>query len=129
MELDHINIKAPRALIEDEKRFFCEVLGLREGPRPNFPFHGYWLYSGDTALVHLSDGKHHVATSDESYFDHVAFRSTGLREWIRSLEQKGIAYSARYLSDIGLTQVFVRTPSNTRVEVDFKNEKLQDAGD
>ena len=43
MKLHHVNIKAPKELLEREKDFFCEVLGLQEGNRPDFSSSGYWL--------------------------------------------------------------------------------------
>src|SRR5689334_18058758 len=49
--LDHAAIKTDR--LEETRRFFEEVLGLRVGPRPDFDFPGYWLYAGDRDVVHL----------------------------------------------------------------------------
>ena len=54
MQLDHINIRAPRDLIEQVKDFYGELLGMVEGPRPDFDSEGYWLYAGEKALIHLS---------------------------------------------------------------------------
>jgi len=54
MQIDHINIKAPPALLEEVRDFYCEVLGLQEGARPEFASKGYWLYSAAGPIVHLS---------------------------------------------------------------------------
>ena len=51
MQLDHINIKAPEALLEEVRDFYCAVLGLQEGARPNFSSPGYWLYAGVRAFT------------------------------------------------------------------------------
>lgn len=44
MQLEHINIKAPQALLEEVRDFYCTVPGLREGFRPHFSGKGHWLY-------------------------------------------------------------------------------------
>jgi len=124
MKLDHVNIRAPRALLEREKHFFCEVLGLAEGPRPGFAGHGYWLYAGDEAIVHLSERGDAVDDDAQGYFDHVAFRSSGLQDLLRVLDHREIEYDMSFLDDRRMTQVFFRAPSNTRIEVNFVDEKL-----
>lgn len=124
MKLHHINIKAPRDLLGQEKRFFCEVLGLREGSRPNFSSKGYWLYAEETAIVHLSESDKHFKAEKQGFIDHVAFQSTGLKKLVRVLEQKKITYSSVYLPDINMTQIFFRTPTCTRIEVNFENETI-----
>jgi hypothetical protein len=124
MKLDHINIKAPRELLEREKRFLCEVLDLEAGPRPGFGSFGYWLYAAGEALVHLSERADSLDDASQGYFDHVAFRSAGLRELVDKLQSHGIKHATAYLEDRDMTQVFFRSPSNTRIEVNFGGEKL-----
>ena len=36
--------------LEVTKQFYCDLLGLEVGPRPNFQFPGWWLYAGDTPV-------------------------------------------------------------------------------
>ena len=124
MKLDHVNIRAPRELLEREKRFFCEVLGLSEGPRPGFSSFGYWLYADDDAVVHLSASEDRLEDDGQGYFDHVAFRSSGLQDLIRALEHAEIRHEVTFLEDRNMTQVFFRAPSNTRIEVNFIGEKV-----
>ena len=111
-------------MLEAEKRFFCEILELREGPRPGFGSFGYWLYADDEALVHLSERGDSVEDDGQGYFDHVAFRSRGLPRLLETLENRGIDYKTAYLEDRDMTQVFLRAPSNTRIEVNFIGEKV-----
>lgn len=124
MKLDHINIKAPRELLEHEKRFLCELLDLEAGPRPGFASFGYWLYAGGEAIVHLSERADSLDDDSQGYFDHVAFRSNGLRELLGKLDRHSIEHATTYLEDRDMTQVFFRSPSNTRIEVNFDGEKL-----
>jgi len=121
MKLDHINIRAPRALLEQEKRFFCEQLGLREGERPAFGSHGYWLYADDAAVVHLSEGEARVAGT--GHFDHAAFRSTGLRKLVETLDRHGTEYRVARVPELDLTQVFVDSPAKVRIEINFAGER------
>ena len=40
--------------LEKTRHFYCEVLGMRTGPRPPFDFEGLWIYVGDVAVVHVA---------------------------------------------------------------------------
>ena len=123
MNLHHINIKAPATLMEEEKRFFCDLLGLREGDRPDFSSKGHWLYSGDQAIVHLSLSEQHFSNEREGYFDHVAFQTSELADLLQRLDTAGIKYSSNYVSQLGMTQVFLKSPSATGIEVNCLDEK------
>jgi catechol 2,3-dioxygenase-like lactoylglutathione lyase family enzyme len=124
MQLHHINIKAPADLLAEEKNFFRDILGLSEGPRPAFTNPGYWLYYADQPIVHLSQGEHYIGREHGSYFDHVAFQTTGLGDFLRRLEKAGIEYSTSYIDATATTQVFINSPTGTRIEVSFADETL-----
>ena len=49
--LDHITVNV--AELDASRRFYVDVLGLREGERPPFDSPGAWLYAGDRPIVHL----------------------------------------------------------------------------
>jgi len=117
LNLHHINIKAPAALMEAEKQFFCEVLGLQEGHRPDFASQGYWLYCADQPIVHLSLSERHAGNEREGYLDHVAFQTTDLRDLLQRLDKAGIEYSTSHVSQLGMTQIFLRSPTATGIEV------------
>ena len=124
MQLHHINIKAPRELLEQEKDFFCDVLGLQLGARPNFSSKGFWLYEGSRAIVHLSESESHFSNKKQGYFDHVAFQTTNLEKFIQILKSRKIDYSIVYLAEIEMTQIFFKAPSGTGIEVNFQNERI-----
>lgn len=117
MKLDHINIKAPCVLLEQEKDFFCEVLGLSVGNRPDFSSQGYWLYSGAEAIVHLSVSDSHCHNEKQGFFDHVAFQADDLSGLTQALEARGVKYSTAVVAETKTTQVFFRSPTQTRIEV------------
>ena len=54
MQLDHFTIVSPD--IERLRRFFVDVAGLVDGPRPAFGIAGHWLYLGQQAVLHLIEG-------------------------------------------------------------------------
>lgn len=124
MQLHHINIKAPPALLDAEKYFFLDILGLCEGPRPAFTNPGYWLYSGDQPIVHLSVSEQHFASERQGYFDHVAFQSSGLPAFLHRLASAGLDYATSYIDTTATTQVFIHSPTGTRIEIGFANETV-----
>ncbi len=123
MNLNHINISGPRKLLEKEKEFFCNVLGLREGYRPDFSSNGYWLYGNEKAIVHLAESEKHYKNEKQGYLDHVAFQSSGLKQLIQNLIKHDIKHKVIYLSEINISQVFFKSPSGIGIEVSFENEK------
>ncbi|TMH17514.1 MAG: glyoxalase, partial [Betaproteobacteria bacterium] len=47
MEIKRIDHYSIRTLdVEASRKFYTEILGLTVGPRPAFPFPGFWLYNG-----------------------------------------------------------------------------------
>ncbi len=124
MQLHHINIKGPQKLLDREKEFFCEVLGLREGDRPSFSSRGYWLYADNKAIVHLSESESHFDNEKQGFFDHVAFQTSNLVKFIQILKARKIDHSIVYLAEIEMTQVFCNAPSGTGIEVNFLDERI-----
>jgi len=120
------------------ERFYCGLLGLAVGPRPEFPFPGLWLYAGDpsvwaNACVHIigidandPEGlKQYLGDKDVTSLqgtgaiDHVAFFATGLAETLARLKEKGIDARERTVPGLGLHQVFVDDPNGVVVELNF----------
>ena len=124
MKIDHINISAPKEVLDRDKDFLCEIFPLKEGFRPNLSHHGYWLYFGDNALFHLSQSDNHHANEKPGYLDHVAFQLGGLAQFVEKLDALDVPYDVKQQSQISITQVFLALPSGLKIEVTFKNETL-----
>jgi len=119
--LHHINLRGSPTQIRQMREFYCNVLGLREGPRPPFQSSGAWLYAGQFPLVHLVEdlSAPHGASRDAPAVDHVAFVCQGLDELRQRLETQGVAYSISHIPMTGEVQVNVRDPSGMKVELAF----------
>jgi len=122
MKLDHINISAPMELLESVKEFYCEVLGLQDGFRPEFPKGGFWLYAEDRPIVHLYESDAHFRNQKQGYLDHVAFRARGLSVIVNRLDLLGIDYRSSHIPEIPMTQLFMKDPAGTGVEINFPDE-------
>lgn len=129
--LQHFLIQT--ADLEKTKDWYVDVLGMRVGPHPDFKFPVYWLYLGDTDVLHLTAGGANVsqnrlkylgqqstATSGSGVVDHVAFRATGLTDMIAHLERKGIDFRERRVNDQGLYQLFLVDPNGVKIELNFE---------
>lgn len=122
MQIDHINIRASEPLLGRVKAFYRDVLGLEEGFRPAFASRGYWLYSADRPIVHLSEGGQDIPGRSPAHLDHVAFRSAGLSAFTARLRDAGIDYRSNYIPELGITQLFFSDPAGTALEVSFPGE-------
>jgi catechol 2,3-dioxygenase-like lactoylglutathione lyase family enzyme len=131
-KLDHFTLRTPH--MEATRRFFEEVAGLQAGPRPAFKFPGYWLYAGDTPLIHMAPhdpldqqltaylGDRHVS-DDTGVVDHIALRCRDLPSFEARLYLLRQAYRARTVPACHEHQVFVKAPGNLTVEFIFNSEE------
>ena len=126
MKLDHINISSPYELLVETKDFYCNVLGLVEGYRPEFQKRGFWLYAGDQALIHLFESESHTATDNRGYLDHVAFSHKDIDAFVQALRSSKVIFNTSYISSLNLTQVFLYDPAGIKLEVNFYDEKLNE---
>jgi catechol 2,3-dioxygenase-like lactoylglutathione lyase family enzyme len=122
--IHHFTIRCAPAALDDVRDFYCEVLGMRIGPRPDFPFSGYWLYAGDTAVVHLAaivDGAWPREPGPPGPgFDHVSLRARGLDRTRRWLHERAIAFEELPVPRWPLQQIFLRDPTGSKIELTFE---------
>jgi catechol 2,3-dioxygenase-like lactoylglutathione lyase family enzyme len=125
--LEHITIRS--AQLQRTRDFYVDLIGLREGPRPDFPFRGHWLYLGDVPVVHLVEaadkgsawgGEPGAAVGDTGPFDHVAFRGDDFAATSAKLKAAGVATRERVVPGGALSQIFVRDPDGVLVELNFR---------
>lgn len=135
MPLSHIeHFLIQTADLDATRDWYVRVLGMREGPHPDFKFPVVWLYLGDVDVVHLTTGGKNVSENRKRYLgqqseevygsgavDHIAFRATGLRTMLEHLQREGVDFKQRQVDDQGLYQLFMLDPNGVKIELNFAN--------
>lgn len=116
--LHHFSLTAPATVLDDLVAFYGDLLGLVPGPRPDFGINGYWLYAGGQPILHLLEDDNRPE-GRTGYFDHVALACDDLPGVVQRLEGAGIEYGRMEITDLGQTQLFLRDPAGTTVELNF----------
>ena len=111
--LEHYTIRS--ADMEATRDFYSKAIGLRVGKRPPLAFPGYWLYCGETPVVHLvplADPKAirgmvnvpaaNGAKPGGGAVDHVAFRAENAPAMRRRLQSNNIPFEERVQPGSGL---------------------------
>ena len=119
--------------------WYTDVLGMEEGPHPDFKIPVSWLYIGGEAVLHVTVGGEAVSENRKKYLgqnstaikgsgvvDHVAFRATGLREMMAHLDAKGVVYTKRQADDQEVFQLFLMDPNEVKVELNYAAEEAND---
>jgi catechol 2,3-dioxygenase-like lactoylglutathione lyase family enzyme len=123
MSLNHFTIRT--ADLEKTRDFYVDALGLNVGARPDLPFPGYWLYCGDTAVVHLvppTDAIGGGPSEDTGHFDHVAFVAEDFPGVKDRLKQHGVKFEERYIASARIRQLFFPDLNNVMIELNFPNQ-------
>lgn len=131
--LDHYTLRVAPSELQGLRSFYVDVLGLPEGPRPDFDFPGHWLYAGAQAAVHLAGnqpaGEPPVrADLPTGRFNHVALRASGLASTRGRLRALGIEWQEASVPGMPLHQVFLRDPAGVQIELSFDAAELTEAG-
>jgi catechol 2,3-dioxygenase-like lactoylglutathione lyase family enzyme len=128
--LEHFLIQAED--LAATRDWYVTVLGMRDGPHPDFGFPVHWLYIGERDVLHLTQGgatvsenrkrylgQQSTATEGTGVIDHVAFRAMGLADTIAHLTRLGVSFKERQVDDQGLYQLFLFDPNGVKVELNF----------
>ncbi|TAN07455.1 MAG: diguanylate cyclase [Rhodanobacteraceae bacterium] len=118
----HVNLRANADTIEHLRRFYVDIVGLREGPRPVFRSgsRGYWLYASERDVLHLT-----VARADGSnaqppgVFNHLAFDCSDLGATRARLDAAGVVYEVDVVDELHQTQLFLTDPAGIGIELTF----------
>ncbi len=118
-QLEHFTIRCKS--LETTRDFYRDYIGLEVGPRPNFPFKGYWLYLGGVPVVHLVEetdagaGRHTTGG-----LDHIAFRGSELEATVAKLKRGDIKFREASVPDFRLHQIFLHDPDGIQIELNFR---------
>ena len=128
--IDHYLIQT--ADMAASRDWYVRVLGMTEGPHPDFKFPVCWLYVSGKDVLHLAEGGKSVsenrlkylgqesqATSGSGVIDHIAYRATGLKETIEHLNAEGVEYTKRKVEAEASFQLFLKGPDGVKIELNF----------
>jgi catechol 2,3-dioxygenase-like lactoylglutathione lyase family enzyme len=115
--IDHYTIRTDD--LAATRRFYCDLLGLHEGWRPNFDFPGAWLYVGDQPVVHVIEVED-CPREGTGGVDHLAFKADGdLKALAGKLKAAGFDVATRDVPGTPVRQLFCNDPSGVKVELNF----------
>lgn len=117
LAFDHVNVVT--ANLNAMVAWYEDILQMKSGKRPPFPFPGAWLYLGDTAIVHLV-GADVEQQAIEPKIEHFAISAQGLDEFLAHLESRGEKVRVGKVPDFGITQVNIWDPDGNHIHIDFK---------
>ena len=113
--LDHVQITVPPELEDASKRFYREMLGLREIDKPEKlrPRGGAWYQLGN-AQLHLAIDP---GASGAGSRRHVCLAVDDLKAARAALKAQGLDIIDEPVQADGLARFFVRDPAGNRVEI------------
>lgn len=129
--LDHYSVRTSD--VEKTRLFYENVVGLRTGPRPDFPFPGAWMYLGERAVVHVIGidpndpsgphgylGERAGTEAGTGAFDHIAFAAGDLEGMRAHFSANKIDFRERKVPNMPLHQIFVTDPNGLTIELNFR---------
>ena len=136
-QLDHYLLQTED--LEATRDWYIQILGMKEGPHPDFGFPVCWLYVNDKSVLHLSKGGRDVsenrlrylgqesqATTGTGVIDHIAYAATGLKETLDHLDANAVEYASRQASAEGGFQLFIKGPDGVKIELNFDASEAVD---
>ena len=109
------------------------MLGLEEGPHPDFGVPVYWLYLNGQDVVHITSAREPADVTETNRdiiakggkpIHHVAFRAPDVEATLAHLRDIGVHYIEQQASGDSLLQVFVHDPNGIVIELNFAAEEV-----
>ena len=118
-KLDHVNIRTTQ--LDTMVDWYTNILGMRSGDRPAFPFPGAWMYTGDVASVHLVgiDGVPSIGSEVDLKLEHFAFSATGGAKFEAKLQEMGVTYRRADIPEVSLYQINLWDADGNHIHLDF----------
>ena len=113
--------------LEATKAFYCDVLGLEAGDRPELPFPGYWLYLDGVPCVHVAERAAYEAQLErmglrraDGPVDHLAFAAANHDALVARLDAAGVEAVSNDVPAAGIRQLFFEDPNGVRIELNVR---------
>lgn len=121
--LEHVNIRTSK--LNEMIEWYDRVLHIKAGWRPNFPFPGAWLYSGDNKpTIHL------VGVDEEPQdglkLEHFAFSAVGLKKCVDHMDRENVPYELIAVEEARIIQVNISDPDGNHIHIDFPDHEKKD---
>ena len=121
--LDHVNLQTRQLGVMIA--WYEEVLGLTNGPRPEFPFAGAWMYAGDQPVIHLVETADAPRGGGALALEHAAFRASGLPAFLDRLDARGETYTVGGADFLPIVLVNVWDPDGNHLHIDFPKSEAE----
>ena len=127
------HVALPVTDLDRAKRFYGDVLGLQEIPRPAFPFPGAWyqVADGHIHLIVEAGQTFRLGKTVNSRDGHAAIRVTSVRRALEHLQSKGYRaghddplFALRITPDglAGFPQIHLMDPDRNVIEINAERE-------
>ena len=125
--LFHIAIKTDN--LAATRRFWTDIIGLKEFPRPDFGYPGAWLgctQPGGLAIIHVyaggpALGPEGKAPAGTAAIDHVSLSCSGYCSYVSRFMGAGLDWREFVVPGTSLWQLFVYDPSGVQLELTFES--------
>jgi len=117
--VNHFNIVIAQSQAAATLRFYRDVLGLKEGFRPNFSTPGWWLYGDGHPVLHVTVRDVAPTRGPTGSVDHIALNAKGLAAMKARLKEHGIAFEEQRVDDNTVHQIFFRDVNGLKIELDY----------
>ena len=116
--IDHVNVETDN--VDRSAKFYREVIGLKEGPRPDFDRPGFWMYAGDKPVVHIiktAQNNKMLTGSKDASISHFALQIKNLKNARDHLESLGVKYNILQVPGTEIGQLFLEDPEGVLIEL------------
>jgi catechol 2,3-dioxygenase-like lactoylglutathione lyase family enzyme len=122
----HVNVSTKD--LERARKFYAEILGLKDGYRPPFSRPGAWMYLEDQPIVHISTARSpNPEPKKTDAFDHVALWTSDINHFRKILTDNTIKFVEFGVPENDQYQLFFKDPDGTEIELIFKGEEARQA--
>lgn len=116
--IDHVNVETDD--VNRSAKFYSEVIGLKEGPRPNFDRPGFWMYAGEKPVVHIiktAPTNKMLTGSKDASISHFSLQIKNFKKAQDHLDSLGIKYDMRQVPGTKVRQLFLEDPEGVLIEL------------